>query len=106
MHKRYFYLERVKDMPDRVRIRCNNELLNEDAGAWLETLPARLLGLRYDDYILFCKQNFNAPIIGRHSLYPYPIFYRDELLRQFVKILNCRLGYILKMKEKKNADNT
>jgi hypothetical protein len=106
MHKRYFYLEKVKNAPGRVRIRCRNELMNVDTGAWLEVLPARLLGLQYDEYLIFCKQNFNASIIGRQSLYPYPTFYRDEILRKFVKLLNFRLEYIMMAKENKNANHT
>jgi hypothetical protein len=105
MRKKYFYLEREKGTQDRVRIRCNHELLNVESGAWLEVLPARLLGLRYDEYLLFCKQNFGSPIIGNHSLYPYPIFYRDEILRQFVRVLNYRLNFIITVKEKENANN-
>ena len=96
-YKQYFYLERIPKT-EKYRIKCNKEYLGLDNLVNLEALPARLLGMSYCEWLNWCKELFSSEILGTNTLYPYPVFYRDELARRLIKILNYRLTLVLELK--------
>ena len=61
----------------------------------LNLLPARLLNLSYAQYLRFCRDVLGAEIVGKNKLYPVAYFKRDEVLEQFIKLLNARAQFVL-----------
>lgn len=61
----------------------------------LNVLPARLLNLSYANYLRFCRDVLGAEVHGKNKLYPVPYFQRNEVLEQFLKLLNARTEMIL-----------
>jgi len=61
----------------------------------LNLLPARLLNLSYAQYLRFCRDILGAQIRGKNNYYPVAYFKRDEILEQFIKLLNARVQFIL-----------
>ena len=62
----------------------------------LHILQARLMGLKYSDYLRMCRDIYGAEIIGRKTFLPVPYFSSVERMNELIKILNKRVEIVLK----------
>ncbi len=62
-------------------------------GSW-NVLPARVLGISYDTYLRFCRDELGARIVGKEGRYPYPYFQMNQATKDFLVFLNknCQFG--------------
>ena len=61
----------------------------------LNVLPARLLGLTYDNYLRFARDRLGAELIGKRKKYITVLFENNSLTQKFVETLNTRLKLVL-----------
>lgn len=66
-------------------------------GGSLNVIMARLLGLTWVDFLKYCRDELNATIVGRNSLYPSIYFKKDKKTIEFIDELNNK---VKKIKEK------
>lgn len=59
---------------------------------------ARLLGLSWTDYLRYCRDVWDAELVGRNSTYVLAYFPMNEKSEKFRKMLNERLNLILTTK--------
>lgn len=57
-------------------------------------LPARLVNLRWTDYLRFCRDVLGATLVGKNNLYVVPYFDKTPEVQMFVRLLNKTLKYI------------
>lgn len=62
-------------------------------------LPARLLGISYADFLRLCRDEFDAEIFGRGTLYPVPYFRYTEKSKALVTLLNSIARQVLFARE-------
>jgi hypothetical protein len=58
-------------------------------------IGARLMGLTYAQYLRMCRDIYGAEIIGKGSLYPYPVFKLSQGLADLIEELNARANLVL-----------
>lgn len=98
--KRYFYLEESASKSGKFLIRANFTTmpLLSTTGSF-NVLAARLMGLKYADYLRVCRDVFGADIIGKNERYPLAYFARTPEVEMLLKILNKRVELIMAYKE-------
>ena len=73
---------------------CDNFHLDNTEGSF-NVIMARLMGLRYAQYLRMCRDCFDAEIIGKNTLYPLAYFSDGEKLDMLLKNLNARANMVL-----------
>lgn len=58
--------------------------------------PCKLLGLKYDEYLRLCRDQFNARIEGSKGPYVWAVFNDKKDCDKLCKILNERLNFMMK----------
>lgn len=58
-------------------------------------IGARLMGLTYANYLRMCRDVYGAEIIGKNTLYPYPVFKLSQGLNDLIEQLNARATLVL-----------
>lgn len=98
--KKYFYLDESASKPGKFLIRTNFTTmpLLSTTGSF-NILAARLMGLKYADYLRVCRDVFGADIIGKNVKYPVAYFTRTPEVEMLLKILNKRVELIMAYKE-------
>jgi hypothetical protein len=100
---KYFNFESVPNRENKFMISPNYEALHlKGTTGSYNILPARLMELSYAQYLIMCRELFGAELIGKGTLYVYPLFERNDLTYQFLKLLNSRADYIIKVIRKES----
>ena len=68
--------------------------LNHTEGSY-NIIGARLMGLTYAQYLRMCRDIYGAEIVGKGSLYPYPVFKLSKGLEDLIEQLNARANLVL-----------
>jgi hypothetical protein len=80
-----------------------NFYLNSTNGSF-NIICARLLNISYADYLRLCRDEFDAEIIGKGSMYPVAYFKRSKELEALIDLLNARATMILWEREHPNYE--
>ena len=91
-----FYRDESASQPGKYMIRADLEKfhLNFTEGSY-NVIGARLMGLTYAQYLRMCRDIYGAEIIGKGSLYPYPVFKLSKGLEDLIEQLNARANLVL-----------
>ena len=65
-------------------------------GSSYHVLGARLMGLPYPDYLLWCVKNYNAQLGGKNG-YCYPMFKKIEDCQKFCTFMNNKFKEFIKL---------
>lgn len=95
-NKIYFTLEESVYHPGKYIININHNLLPEirTEGSF-SLLFARLMSLSYAQFLRFCRDEIEAEVVGKNSLYPVPYFKRTAKTLAFVRLLNKRMNFVM-----------
>lgn len=93
---KYFKLEEMPTQPGKYMITIDYSQAPElyTKGSF-NILPARLMGLSYANYLRFCRDLFDAEIIGKRNLYPIAVFQKNEGSLALLQLLNNRMSLVL-----------
>lgn len=93
---RVFSRDESATQPGKYMIRADLEKfhLNYTEGSY-NIIGARLMGLTYAQYLRMCRDVYGAEIIGKGSLYPYPVFKLSKGLNDLIEQLNARATLVL-----------
>lgn len=91
-----FFRDESATQPGKYMIRADFEKfhLNFTEGSY-NIIGARLMGLTYAQYLRMCRDIYGAEIIGKGSLYPYPVFKLSQGLNDLIEQLNARATLVL-----------
>ena len=91
-----FYRDESATQPGKYMIRADldNFYLKSTTGSF-NIIGARLMGLTYAQYLRMCRDVYGAEIIGKGSLYPYPVFKLSQGLTDLIEELNARANLVL-----------
>ena len=91
-----FYRDESASYPDKYMIRVDLEKFHLDSteGSY-NVIGARLMGLTYANYLRMCRDIYGAEIIGKGTVYPYPIFKFSKELEDLIEQLNTRANLVL-----------
>ena len=91
-----FYREESPYHPGKYRIAANLDDFHcvYTAGSY-NIIQARLFGTTYAQYLRMCRDKYGAEIIGKGSLYPYPVFKLSQGLVDLIEELNARANLVL-----------
>lgn len=79
----------------------DNFHLNYTEGSF-NVICARLLNIKYSDYLRLCRDVFGAEIRGKNWKYPHALFKRSNEFMQLIELLNARANFILYEREHPN----
>lgn len=57
-------------------------------------MPARTLGLSYANYLRYCRDNYNATLVGKGEKYPIAMFDFEVEAKKLLSLLNSRMEHI------------
>ena len=91
-----FFRDESATQPGKYMIRADFEKfhLYSSEGSF-NIIGARLMGLTYAQYLRMCRDVYGAEIIGKGSLYPYPVFKLSQGLIDLIEELNARATLVL-----------
>ena len=91
-----FFRDESATQPGKYMIRADLDKfhLGSTDGSF-NVIGARLMGLTYAQYLRMCRDEFGAEIIGKNSLYPYPVFKLSKQLEDLIDNLNARANLVL-----------
>ena len=91
-----FFRDESATQPGKYMIRADFEKfhLYSSEGSF-NIIGARLMGLTYAQYLRMCRDVYGAEIIGKGSLYPYPVFKLSQGLMDLIEELNARATLVL-----------
>ena len=91
-----FYKDECSSYPGKYLVRADHEAFHLDSteGSF-NIIGARLMGLTYAQYLRMCRDVYGAEIIGKGSLYPYPVFKLSQGLIDLIEQLNARATLVL-----------
>lgn len=91
-----FYRDESASHPGKYMIRADFEkfYLSFTEGSY-NIIGARLMGLTYANYLRMCRDIYGAEIVGKGSLYPYPVFKLSQGLNDLIEQLNARATLVL-----------
>ena len=91
-----FFRDESATQPGKYMIRADFDKfhLNSTDGTF-NVISARLMGLTYANYLRMCRDIYGAEIIGKGSLYPYPVFKLSQGLNDLIDQLNARATLVL-----------
>lgn len=98
MKEKYFKLEESQSNGKYIISADFSLLPLTNTNGSFNIICARLFNLSYADYLRMCRDLMGAEIIGKGHLYPVAYFERNELTYQFLKLLNGRAQYALKVR--------
>lgn len=91
----FFFLDESVLMKGKYCLRINGDNPNWKVSGRgnFNILPARVLGMNYYDYLIFCKEKLGAYIVTREVSVPIPMFKNNQATKDFVAYLNsvCKL---------------
>lgn len=91
-----FYRDEAASYPNKYMIRANQEEFHLDnTEGSFNVIGARLMGLTYAQYLRMCRDIYGAEIVGKNSLFPYPIFKLSQGLVDLIEELNARAMLVL-----------
>ena len=105
--KKIFSLVEREGEPNRFTLSIDSELCEEfylrglSEGSYL-ILYARLMNMSYATWLRFCRDILGAELIGKNSLYVYPVFKKTSEVLQFIDMLNAQINLV--KWEKENPD--
>ena len=94
--QKIFYRDESATQPGKYMIRANLDkfhLLSTEGS--YNIIGARLMGLTYAQYLRMCRDIYGAELIGKGSLYPYPVFKFSKGLEELIEQLNARANLVL-----------
>lgn len=91
-----FFRDESATQPGKYMIRADLEKfhLNYTEGSY-NIIGARLMGITYAQYLRMCRDIYGAEIVGKGSLYPYPVFKLSKGLNDLIEQLNARATLVL-----------
>lgn len=91
-----FFRDESATQPGKYMIRADFEkfYLKFTEGSY-NIIGARLMGITYAQYLRMCRDVYGAEIIGKGSLYPYPVFKLSKGLNDLIDQLNARASLVL-----------
>lgn len=94
--KTYFTLMETPHQPGKYIIAINFDLLPpmRTEGSYA-VLFARLMNLSFPQYLRFCRDEFEAEVIGKHSTYPTVYFKKTAKTSALIRLLNSRMNYVV-----------
>lgn len=94
--KTYFTLMETPNQPGKYIIAINFDLLPpmRTEGSYA-VLFARLMNLSFPQYLRFCRDEFKAEVIGKHSTYPTVYFKKTAKTSALIRLLNSRMNYVM-----------
>lgn len=94
--EKIFYYDESACHPGKYMVRADLEKfhLTYTEGSY-NVIQARLMGLTYANYLRMCRDIYGAEIVGKGSLYPYPIFKFSKDLHDLIEQLNARANLVL-----------
>ena len=103
--QKIFYRDESATQPGKYMIRVDLDKfhLNSTDGSF-NIIGARLMGLTYAQYLRMCRDEFGAKIIGKGSMYPYPVFKLSQGLQDLIDQLNARASLVLWEREHPNFE--
>jgi hypothetical protein len=91
-----FYRDEAASYPGKYMIRANQDEFHLDSTTGsFNIIGARLMGLTYAQYLRMCRDVYGAEIVGKNSLFPYPIFKLSQGLVDLIEELNARAMLVL-----------
>ena len=91
-----FYRDESATQPGKYMIRADFDKFHLDSTSGsFNVIGARLMGLTYAQYLRMCRDIYGAEIIGKNSLYPYPVFKLSQGLNDLIEQLNSRASLVL-----------
>lgn len=95
--KEYFYLDESPVYANKYVIRLNHDyfLFPHGTKGSFDVIIARLLNLPYAEYLRYCRDRLGAELIGKNTKYVIAYFDKTELTKEFLKLLNKRMEYIM-----------
>ena len=99
--REYFYLDESPVFKNKYVIRLNHDyfLFPHGTRGSFNVFIARLLNLSYAQHLRFCRDILGAELIGKRSRYVVPYFERNATKKEFIKLLNTRMAYIMHEQE-------
>ena len=91
-----FFRDESATQPGKYMIRADFEKFHlESTDGTFNVIGARIMGLTYAQYLRMCRDIYGAEIIGKGSLYPYPVFKLSKGLNDLIDQLNERATLVL-----------
>ena len=91
-----FYRDESATQPGKYMIRADlDKFYLKSTNGSFNVIGARLMGLTYANYLRMCRDIYGAEIIGKGSLYPYPVFKFSKELEDLIEQLNARANLVL-----------
>ncbi len=87
----------------KICIKHDNFYLAKTDGSY-NVIMARLMNLKYADYLRFCRDILGATLIGKGTKYVVPYFKKGENLFAFIKLLNARANFVIFEREHPNYE--
>ena len=103
--QKIFYCDESATQPGKYMIRADLDKfhLYSTEGSF-NIIGARLMGLTYANYLRMCRDVYGAEIIGKNTLYPYPVFKLSQDLNELIEQLNARANLVLWEREHPNFE--
>ena len=100
-----FYRDEAATQPGKYMIRADLDkfYLKSTSGSF-NIIGARLMGLTYAQYLRMCRDIYGAEIVGKGSVYPYPVFRLSQELTDLIENLNARANLVLWEREHPNFE--
>ena len=91
-----FYRDESASHPGKYMVRAHLDEFHLDSteGSY-NVIGARLMGLTYAQYLRMCRDIYGAEIVGKGSVYPFPIFKFSKELEDLIEQLNARANLVL-----------
>ena len=91
-----FYRDESATQPGKYMIRADlDKFYLKSTNGSFNIIGARLMGLTYAQYLRMCRDVYGAEIIGKGSLYPFPVFKLSQGLTDLIEELNARANLVL-----------
>ena len=96
--KKIFYFREYEGEPNRYTLTIDYDLAHEfyiksTEGSY-NILFARVLNMDYPTFLRFCRDVGGAELIGKNSLYVYPVFKKTSEAIQILDMLNAQMNLI------------
>lgn len=95
--EKFFYLDESPVFKGKYLIRLNHEkfLFPTGTSGSYNVFVCRVLNLSYVKYLRFARDILGAELVGKNNKYVIPYFENDKNTREFVKLLNKRMEYVM-----------
>lgn len=95
--QKYFFLDESPIFVNKyvIRMDIDNECFPRGIRGSYDVLIARVMNMKYTDYLRYCRDELGAELIGKGRRYITPYFDKNQLTKLFIKVLNERMTYIM-----------